>query len=495
MEIESTKESPEKIPADALVVLVWESDARSGQSGGLAEALGPRLSELAEGKDFIGKSNETLMLHEVPGVASRRVLLVGLGKKDSCKPLTYARAAATALRVIGKQPRERVVFTPVPAAPAVDEAEAIQAVITGAVIGARGADLYRGKKQRHAPKTLSFTARRKAASPAAIDKGRVIGEAVNLVRELVNRPAGEIYPASFVERAAALTADTPIRTTVLGPDRLAVERMNCILGVGQGSSHEPRLLLLEYRPSPRQRDLLALVGKGVTFDSGGLSIKPADGMMTMKCDMAGAATVVAATWAAARLRLPVNLLAIAPLVENMTSGSAIRPGDVLTARNGKTIEVLNTDAEGRLILADALSYAVDLGAMQIVDLATLTGACMVALGTEVAGILSNNDDWYEEVAAAADRIGERIWRLPLFEEYGELIESQIADMKNIGGRYGGAITAAKLLAHFVGDCPWVHLDIAGPAFAEKDAAYQDAGGTGFFVRSLIDLIERRSQRG
>ncbi len=266
--------------------------------------------------------------------------------------------------------------------------------------------------------------------------------------------------------------------------------MACILGVGRGSQHEPRLLVMRYAGAPNDPRQLALVGKGITFDSGGLSIKTAEGMLTMKCDMAGAAAVVAATIAVARLALPVNILTLAPLAENMPSSTAIRPGDVLRAKNGKTIEVVNTDAEGRLVLADALSHAVDLGATHIVDLATLTGACLVALGTSVAGLMSNHDEFAGQIDAAAKQVGERLWRLPLDDDYEELIRSGIADMKNSGGRYGGSITAAKLLQHFVAEKPWVHLDIAGPAFAEKETSYQDAGGTGFGVRTLVELAKQ-----
>ena len=210
----------------------------------------------------------------------------------------------------------------------------------------------------------------------------------------------------------------------------------------------------------------------------------------MKCDMAGAATVLAATSAIAQLKIPVNLLCVAPLAENMPSGSAIRPGDVLRAKNGKTIEVVNTDAEGRLVLADALCHAIDLGASHVVDLATLTGACMVALGHTVAGLMTNNKAWGSQLLAVAEQTGERIWQLPMFDDYDELIRSDIADMKNSGGRWGGAITAAKLLAHFVGEVPWAHIDIAGPAYAERDAAHQDGGATGYFVRTLVELAEQ-----
>ena len=280
---------------------------------------------------------------------------------------------------------------------------------------------------------------------------------------------------------------TGIECMILDEKELAREGMRSLLAVAEGSDRPARLVVLRYR-RVREGKLLGLVGKGVTFDSGGLSLKSNDQMVDMKCDMAGAAAVLGAMQAIAELALPVNVLGILALVENLPSGKAMKLGDVLRARNGKTIEVLNTDAEGRLILADALSYAVDLKADHLVDLATLTGACMVALGNEVAGLMSNNDAWAGRVALAAKGAGEKAWPLPMFPHYGEQIKGDVADIRNTGGsRYGGAITAAKFLEEFVAGVPWVHLDIAGPAFAEKENAVRDSGGTGSFVRTLIEL--------
>ncbi len=262
--------------------------------------------------------------------------------------------------------------------------------------------------------------------------------------------------------------------------------MGALLAVARGSDRPPRLVVLRYQGGTGK--ILGLVGKGVTFDSGGLSLKTNDQMVDMKCDMAGAAAVLGAVQAIARLRLPVNVLGILALVENLPSGKAMKLGDVLHARNGKTIEVLNTDAEGRLILADALAYAVDQKANHLVDLATLTGACIVALGLEVAGIMSNDDPWRDRVLKAAAQAGERAWALPMFPLYSEMIKSDVADIKNTGGsRWAGAISAAKFLEEFVGSTPWVHLDIAGPAWVEKDNASRPSGGTGCFVQTLVEL--------
>jgi leucyl aminopeptidase len=279
-----------------------------------------------------------------------------------------------------------------------------------------------------------------------------------------------------------------IRCEILEEARLRQERMGSLLAVSAGSARPARVVLLEYRGAGEGEPVTALVGKGVTFDSGGLSLKPTESMNTMKGDMAGAATVLGAMTAIARLKLPVNLMGAMGLVENMISGSAYKLGDVLTARNGVTIEVLNTDAEGRLVLADVLSYIADQNVDRMIDLATLTGACVVALGEGITGAFTNDQSWCDEVLAAARRAGEPIWPLPMHADFNELLKSDVADVKNVGKRWGGASIAAKFLERFVGNVPWVHLDIAGPAFAETGTACRDSGGTGVMVRTLVELF-------
>ncbi|MBV9122515.1 MAG: leucyl aminopeptidase, partial [Planctomycetes bacterium] len=301
-------------------------------------------------------------------------------------------------------------------------------------------------------------------------------------------PGNRLTPTLLGERALEMAKAAGLDAEVI--DRAKLEEMGAgaLLGVARGSDEPPVMIVMRYRSGRQGGPTLALVGKGVTFDSGGLSLKPTDGMVDMKCDMAGAATVLAAIQAIAELQIPINVVGVLPLVENLPSGRAMKLGDVLRTRSGKTIEVLNTDAEGRLILADALTYAVDQKATHLVDLATLTGACMVALGTEVAGLMSNHPSWSDQVLSATARAGERAWPLPMFPLYDPLIKSHVADMKNTGGtRYGGAITAAKLLEQFVGQVPWAHLDIAGPAWAEDESPTRDPGGTGSFVRTLVEL--------
>jgi leucyl aminopeptidase len=306
-----------------------------------------------------------------------------------------------------------------------------------------------------------------------------------LARELVNLPPGDLYPETFVARAAELPSS--VECEVWDESRLEFEGMGAILGVARGAARPPRLVILRYR-NGRDRPTLALVGKGVTFDSGGLSLKTSDQMVDMKGDMAGAAAVLAAVRAIAELGVQVNLLGVLPLVENMPGGRAMKLGDVLVARNGKTIEVLNTDAEGRLILADALAYAAEQKPGHIVDLATLTGSCMVALGTEIAGLMTNDETWGNRVRSAALAAGERAWPLPMDADFEEMLKSKVADLKNVPpARWGGAIAGGKFLEQFVAGVPWAHLDIAGPAWADHEGPTRDPGGTGAFVRTLVEL--------
>jgi leucyl aminopeptidase len=306
----------------------------------------------------------------------------------------------------------------------------------------------------------------------------------------VNEPANEIYPESFANEAVRVALENQLTIEVWDEARLIKERCGALLAVGRASTHPPRLVMLKYLAGPASQAPLALIGKGVTFDSGGLSLKPTDGMKTMKCDMAGAATVLATMQAIAQLKLPVNVIGFCGLVENMVGGSSFKLGDVLHARSGKTIEVLNTDAEGRLVLADVINVALDHHPAKMLDLATLTGACVVALGTDVFGVMSNEETWQEQVLTAARTAGEPAWPLPMFPEFSEHIKSEIADIKNTGdGRWGGAISAAKFLEEFVAETPWVHLDIAGPAFLESPKPWQDTGGSGVAVRTLVELIK------
>jgi leucyl aminopeptidase len=318
--------------------------------------------------------------------------------------------------------------------------------------------------------------------------GATIAAGVNLARRLVNTAPDDLYPQSFADEAASVAGRTGLEIEIWDEDRLAKENCRAILAVGRGSVRPPRLVLLRHRGGRGQAPQLALVGKGVTFDSGGLSLKPSESMLTMKCDMAGGAAMLAAIATISALELPIDVVAAIGLVENMTGPAAYKLGDVITARSGTTIEVHNTDAEGRIVLADVLDVVRSLKPARILDAATLTGACMVALGHDVAGLFTNDQGWCDRIAAAARAVGEPVWQLPMYPEYDEQIVGDVADIRNVGdGRWGGAITAAKFLERFVGGIPWTHVDIAGPAFAEKPRPWTDGGGTGAMVRPIVEL--------
>jgi leucyl aminopeptidase len=479
------------VTADWLIVGLPESFELGGPIGALDGSLGGQLARVREAQDFTGKLAETLSIAAPAGIGARRLLLVGLGGADKLGDATLTRAMATAARVVSTKKTDRIaVAVPTCGSELYTLSRRVQVLTSALCVGCVGQDLYRAEKKRFPFQHVDLLVEPgfdAAALTAATDAGTILGEAINLARELVNLPAKVLYPASFADRAAQLAQQYQLACEVLDQGALEKEKMGSLLAVSAGSAQPPRLVFLEYNNAPAGAPVLALVGKGVTFDSGGLSIKPNDSMLTMKCDMAGAATVLATMVAITRLKLPLHVIGLMGLVENMTGGAAMKLGDVLTARSGVTIEVQNTDAEGRLVLADVLDYALSRGADCLVDLATLTGACVVALGEEVVGAMSNNQEWCDRILAAARVAGEDVWQLPMFGLYDELIKSDVADIRNIGGRWGGAITAAKFLERFVKEKPWVHLDIAGPAFASGDKPHREGGGTGCMVRTLVEL--------
>jgi leucyl aminopeptidase len=487
MEISTTFDPPAQVGCDWLAVGVWENEPLPASLAELDFRIDGQISRLMEKQDIQGKPKELTPIHHGRGIGAERVLVVGLGQKPHADRAALWTAGAASARLITKKQYERVAWLLPSDVPNLDEEAVAVAMGCGFRHGMEGPGLRKNKLDRFAPRELCLFTSPAVELRNALRRVDVEGRAVSLARELVNLPPNELYPETFAARARDVAQHTGMECTIFDEKELARENMNALLGVAQGSERPPRLVMLRYR-RVREGKLLALVGKGVTFDSGGLSLKPTEGMVDMKCDMAGAAAVLAAMQAIAELGLPVNLIGLMPLVENMPSGKSLKLGDVLRARNGKTIEILNTDAEGRLILADALAYAVEMGAENIIDLATLTGACVVALGTEVAGMMTNNEAWSLRVLESARNAGEKAWPLPMFPLYAEMIRSDVADIKNTGGsRWAGAISAAKFLEEFVGNTPWVHLDIAGPAFAEKENAVRDAGGTGCFVRTLIDV--------
>ena len=483
---------PSEIAADWLVLLLPEGFPLEGELAQINQSLGGLLDRLRSQQDFQGKLGELCQVPAPAGIAPQRLLLAGLGPVEALSVRSLNRTLQTAARTITGKPTRQVALS-LRAVQSANLAPAalVQLAVTAFELGCEGQDLFRAEKKRHPLEELVLLVPADANSAelnAAAATGQILGESVNLARRLVNLPAEDIYPESFANQAVALASGAGIHCEVLDQQALEAEKMGSLLAVARGSGRPPRVVILEYRGAPGAgHKVLGLVGKGVTFDSGGLSLKPTDGMLTMKCDMAGAASVLSAVVAISRLKLPVNVIGMVGLVENMTGGRAMKLGDVLRSRRGVTIEVQNTDAEGRLVLADVLDLALSRGVDYLVDLATLTGACVVALGEDVVGAMSNNQAWCDRVLAAAQAVGEDTWQLPMFDHYADLIKSDVADIRNVGGRWGGAITAAKFLERFVGDKPWVHLDIAGPAFAAADKPHREGGGTGVMVRTLVEL--------
>jgi len=477
------------VAADWLIVPLVEGAEPTPELAHFDSALGGALARLRQAGDAVGKAFEFTPLYQPPGIQAARVLLIGLGPAAAIDRLTLIETAAAAARYVTDKPRQRLALA-LPAVPGIAAADSARAVGVGLLHGCQGPGVRKRAACRFVPNEIVLIAPAgtdEAALQHAARRADAEGRAVGLARELVNMPPCDLYPGTFAALADGLTAGTAVRCTILDETQLLAERMQALLAVARGSERPARLVVLHYQGAGGGRPL-GFVGKGVTFDSGGLSLKDNDNMLDMKSDMAGAAAVLGALLAIAELGLPVDVLGVLALVENMPSGKAMKLGDVLHARNGTTIEVHNTDAEGRLILADALSYAVDQGASHLVDLATLTGACMVALGEDVAGVMGNNDSWLARVQRAADQAGERIWPLPMHPLYAERLKSDVADIKNVTGkRWGGAITAAKFLERFVGGVPWAHLDIAGPAWGSGATLVRDPGGTGFGVRTLVEL--------
>jgi len=442
-----------------------------------------------------GKKLENLLVVRRDGdrFAAGAVLLVGAGDKTQLTSNVIRRVLGRASSAL---PRFGTVATTFPqAVTGKGAADAVQAAVEGIVLGTYRFDRYKsaGSETKALTRITVLGSARADAKVArdAVKRGQVVAEAVCWARDLVNTPAGDMPPAEIARAAQKMAREVGLRCKIWGKPELEKGGFGGILGVGAGSVNPPRLIELWYKGAGTETPI-ALTGKGIAFDSGGLSIKDAKGMETMKCDMGGAASILATMRVIASLKPKINVIAAIPSSENMPSGSATKPGDVLTHRGGTTSEVLNTDAEGRLVLADALAYLAEKKPKVIIDTATLTGACMIALGDQITGAMGNDDALFRDISAAGDAVGETMWQLPLYGDYRRLIDSTVADVKNIGERYGGAISAAWFLAEFVGDTPWIHLDIAGPAWADKVSDLGPKGGTGVPVRTLVRYLLDRS---
>ena len=464
------------LETDALIVLAFEGH-KDGRFG---------ASDLYDSGEITGKPLEMTLVHHAPGVRATRVLLAGAGKPEKFTSAELRKVAGAAVRFLKGKSVKRMAL-------ALDagysNGEFVRAAVEGAILGDYEPDVHKTDDDK---KTVeSFAVAVAGDNPGletALDRGRIVAESQNFARGLVNEPSNLLTPLKLAAAARAMAAEFGLESEVLEVPDLKELGMGALLGVAQGSAEPPCLIVLRYRPgNPQGTAHLGLVGKGVTFDTGGISIKPADGMEKMKYDMAGGAAAIGAMRALAQLQPPIPVTAYVPAVENMPGSRAQRPGDIVTTMSGKTVEVLNTDAEGRLILADTLTYASRQGCTHLVDAATLTGSVVIALGHVNVGLFASDDAMRDRVLTASRAEGERMWPMPLEDDYKEYLKSAVADLPNIGGRWGGSITAAMFLKEFAGDTPWVHLDIAGTAWLDDPKPFLAKGPSGLPVRTMVHL--------
>lgn len=481
------------IRCDALIVNLFEGvSSPGGATGAIDKALNGAISDMIKLGEIKGKQGESHVIHSLGKVPAKLVVVAGLGKKKDLNVERIRSIMGDVVRVL-RSHRCRTAASILHGAGSggIQPGEAAAAIAEGSLLGAYRFRHYITKKDEdqdlEALTILEKDTTKIAAVKKGIEQGRIIAVATILARDMVNQPGNYMTPSMMAEEARKIASKYKLEFTAWSRERIEKEGMYALLGVAQGSREEPKFIMVSYKGNPSDSNVIGFIGKGLTFDSGGLSLKSQEYMSDMKGDMAGGADVIAAIGAVAALKLKINVTAIVPATENLPGGRALKPGDVIKACSGKTIEVVNTDAEGRLILSDALSYAVKQGISPLIDLATLTGACHVALGDIYAGVFSNNRTLANRILKAGEDAGEKLWQLPLPEEYKEQNKSDVADIKNSGGRYGGAITAALFLQEFVSDTPWVHIDIAGPFMSEKDKGVLVKGATGFGVRTLIRL--------
>ena len=493
MKLTFQKRTLNVVKADVAVAFVHQDEKLlKSELGALNRLYKNQLSPLLNSGDFKGKEGESVVVYLAGSSGSSRLILAGLGEKKNVSLERYRRASAAGARKARSLKARTVVFQ-IPANLG-EKADSVLALGEGAYLSLYRYDKYVTKKkedQSGEVEELIFCSVDKALSTVAtkaLAKAQILSEATCLARDLENAPANEIYPETLARAANDSAEKNGYTATVLDEFEIKDLGMGGVLGVSQGSARPPRFIILEY--GNKARKPVVLVGKGVTFDTGGISIKPSSGMAEMKMDMSGAAAVIGTFEAVSRLKLPVHIVGLVPAVENMPSGTAIRPGDILRHFNGKTSEVDNTDAEGRLILADALGYAEKFDPSAVIDLATLTGACVVALGHYATGMMGNDDKLQKALKMAGEKTFERVWRLPMFDEYEKLLKSDVADVKNVGGRWAGAITAAWFLRKFIGNYKWVHLDIAGTAILEENLDYAPRGGSGVGVRLLCEFLRK-----
>ena len=511
MKLTLSTSSPSQLDTECLVVPVLDNGVAKDHAPAAQTSDAAILSlaqPLVANKELTGKAFESLWLFAPQGVKARRILFLGAGKAKNYSSIELRKLAGAAVRAMKpKNLKSFALLAPESWTGKGDSAahndrggltEAVRAIAEGIVAGNFDADYYKSDRkdqQVHEATIVVGASEDQKALQSSLQQGIVVGESQNFARDLVNEPGNRMTPVIMAERAEKMCRETGLKCEIYGPEKIREMKMGAFWSVSQGSDEEPRLIVMKYEPAGAPANpTLGLVGKGITFDTGGISIKPADGMEKMKYDMAGGAGMIGAMRAIALLKPNIRVIGIVCASENMPSGKAQKPGDVQIAMSGKSIEIINTDAEGRLVLADGLHYARQLGATHLVDAATLTGACVVALASVHAGIFCNDEKYFEQFAEAVRRSGEKMWRLPVDDEYDELIKSDIADIKNTGGRWGGAVTAAMFLKHFVGETPWIHLDIAGTAWIEDSRAYIAKGPSGIPVRTLVEFAQQLAQK-
>lgn len=504
MKITASRTSLGEISEDVLIVPVFEGETpRDSDNASALAALDHltrgAIASLFDEGEMTGKLDSSVLLQNVGPFSTKRLLLYGAGKAEDIDSVSVRRLSGAAIRTVLKH---RVIRSAAFLVTRKLETESLaQAIVEGALIGQMNGDLYRSKNETTAEIAALDLISELPEPPdfdRAIKAGSAMGEATNSARELGFEPSNVMTPTEMADRAQKMANREGLGFEALGEDEMKRLGMGALLAVSRGSSEPARLIVLKYEPDGEQtaggsENLIALVGKGITFDSGGISIKPAARMEEMKYDMCGGAAVIGAMQVIARLRPNVRVIGVVPASENLPSGRAVKPGDVVRSFSGKTIEVVNTDAEGRLILADAITYAINNGATCVVDAATLTGACVVALGETRAAVMGSNQQLIDDLVASGEQCGERLWPLPLDDEYGDIIKSDIADVKNVGNRTAGSITAGFFLKHFAGTVPWAHLDIAGTAWTENEKPYLAKGATGFGVRLLANFVLNRAK--
>jgi leucyl aminopeptidase len=483
--------------SSAIILALFEDQKKlTGTIFKIDEKTGGLISEMMKSRDFEAKHSQVSVLYTKGMLPAKRIALVGLGKQSEFNLEKLRGAFAVVMQHLRKiNIKEAATSVDLNLIPK-EKGKIVQALLEGAILGLYQYTPFKTVERENIKNMEQFNILTNdkdfSLVNAKVKEAQIITQAVYFTRDMVSAPSNKMTPTILASKAQEVARHRNITCKVLDKTKMEKLGMNSLLGVASGSSQAPKFIILEYWGGKKGKAPVVLVGKGLTFDSGGISIKPAEKMDEMKADMSGGAAVMGAIMAAADLHLPLNIVGLIPSTENMPSGTALKPGDILKSFSGKTIEVVNTDAEGRLILVDALSYASKYKPAAIIDVATLTGACIVALGDDVSGMLGNNDELKSEVNKAARTTGELVWELPLWESYFEQIKSDIADYKNSGGRAAGTITGAAFLSKFVGNFPWVHLDIAGPAFSDKDKPYIPKGASGIPVRLLVEFLSNRA---